>query len=189
MARPTFLSDPSRVPRLDPERVEGLKRSSGSLPVFAGDTPISPEADSARRSSAPAGLKFITVFRFAPCACHPVSADRHLVAKRPGSRSGRPGTSFGQGGSRHGRGTNWYGMLRAPRNADPGRRPGQRGNAERILKGPRLGSRRLRSMEKALETLAAAGAAQKAADGPDGESCYFVYRQGAVRQVCSRNLK
>ena len=37
-------------------------------------------------------------------------------------------------------------------------------------------SRRRKSVEKALETLAAAGAAQKASDGSDGESRYFIPR-------------
>ena len=37
-------------------------------------------------------------------------------------------------------------------------------------------ARRRKAVEKALETLAAAGAAQRAADGPDGESRYFVPR-------------
>ena len=37
-------------------------------------------------------------------------------------------------------------------------------------------ARRRKSVEKVLETLAAAGAAQKAADGPDGEGRYFIPR-------------
>ena len=37
-------------------------------------------------------------------------------------------------------------------------------------------ARRRKSVEKALETLAAAGAAQKAAEGPDGEGRYFIPR-------------
>ena len=36
--------------------------------------------------------------------------------------------------------------------------------------------RRRKAVEKALETLAAAGAAQRTADGSDGESRYFIPR-------------
>ena len=35
---------------------------------------------------------------------------------------------------------------------------------------------RRKAVQKALDTLAAAGAAQRAGDGPDGESRYFIPR-------------
>ena len=50
----------------------------------------------------------------------------------------------------------------------------------------RESARRRKAGEKALETLAAAGVAQEAGDGPDGGNRYFIPRQGVVRRICSR---
>ena len=48
---------------------------------------------------------------------------------------------------------------------------------------------RRKAAQKALEILAAAGAAQRAGDGPDGKSRYFIPRESTGRQVCSLNQK
>ena len=64
---------------------------------------------------------------------------------------------------------------RAALHAGPRRRPRWRGGAERSLQG-QDSARRRKAVEKALETLTAAAAAQRAADGEDGERRYFIPR-------------
>ena len=89
-----------------------------------------------------------------------------------GSRPGSAGGRRRQAGMAEG----WLGPHpRASRHAGPGRRPCQRGDAERGFQGPGF-ARRRKSVEKVLETLAAAGAAQRTVDGPDGDSRYFIPR-------------